>query len=326
MANQFLKTSQIVSAGLGVLERELVLHNLVSSDASQLATGRTPLNDTISIRIDGRTKANSRQIRERGAAGEPHASPDGIIKTSDLTEHKIDVKIDQHIYNSVQITDEELSLDIGDFTNYVVVPQTRSVAEDIENRIAAAIRGATYGDMEVTGTGEDFHKAVVGARKLLNDANVPQNGRVLVVGTAVEAAILTSDQFRRYDASGDSNALRAATIGSVGGMNVVVSNSIAEGEAFAFHRSAFQSVFRVPANPLGGVETGSGSYAGIAMRWVKDYDPNYMANRSTFDTYFGINVVEDPVDYTDNSAGTELRRAVKLTLDLDAGVEDPEDP
>ena len=159
----------------------------------------------------------------------------------------------------------------------------------------------------------------------LNDANVPQNGRVLVVGTAVEAAILTSDQFRRYDASGDSNALRAATIGSVGGMNVVVSNSIAEGEAFAFHRSAFQSVFRVPANPLGGVETGSGSYAGIAMRWVKDYDPAYMVNRSTFDTYFGINVVEDPVDYTDQSAGTELRRAVKLTLDLE-DTEDPSNP
>jgi hypothetical protein len=43
---------------------------------------------------------------------------------------------------------------------------------------------------------------------VLNAAKVPTDGRVIVVGSTVEAELLKSDLFVRYDASGSSNTLR----------------------------------------------------------------------------------------------------------------------
>lgn len=307
MANTILKATQIVQAGLTVLERDVVLPGVVESSASQHFSGRSPANDTVSIRINGRTVAKDYAWRDHTAA----------VENSDLNEFKVDVKLDTHPYNSIGLSDEELTLDIYDFTEQVVVPQTRSVAERIEDKIAAKIAGASYpvgSNIPIlTGAdGLDFHAAAVDARKVLNDYHVPQQGRVFLVGTGVEAGILKSDQFRKVDQSGDANALRSATIGNVAGMPVVVSNSIGANEAYVFHRSAFQAVYRVPATPLGGVDTASGSYGGIALRWIRDYDSSHLVNRSIFDTFFGISVVQDPDDYTDPDSTFSLKRAVKL--------------
>lgn len=304
MANTILKAEQILSAGLGVLERDVVLPGIIASDASQHFSGRSPKNDTVSIRVNGRTVAKDKPWRDKTAA----------IQISDLNEFKVDVKLDQHPYNAIELTDEELSLDIDEFTEQVVVPQTRSVAERLEDKIAAKIRGANYESTSEIAINGDFYKAAVGARKVLNDYHVPASDRVFLVGTAVEAEILLSEQFRRADQAGDSNALRNATIGNVAGSSIVVCNSLDAYEGYAFHKSAFQAVYRVPATPLGGVDTASGSYAGIAMRWVRDYDSTHMVNRSVFDTFFGINVVEDPDDYTDPDSTFSLKRAVKLIL------------
>ena len=304
MANTILKAEQILSAGLGVLERDVVLPSIVASDASQHFSSRSPKNDTVSIRVAGRTVAKDKPWRDKTAA----------IEISDLNEFQVDVKLDQHPYNAIELTDEELTLDIDQFTEQVVLPQTRSVAERLEDKIASKITSASYPLNSLIAIGSDFYAAAVKARKELNDYHVPQTDRVFLVGTAVEASILLSDQFRKADQAGDANALRNATIGSVAGFQIVVSNSIHPQEAFAFHRSAFQAVYRVPASPLGGVDTASGSYAGIALRWVRDYDSTHMVNRSVFDTFFGINVVTDPDDYADPNSTFSLKRAVKLTL------------
>jgi len=307
MANTILKAEQILSAGLGVLERDVVLPGIIASDASRHFSSRSPKNDTVSIRIPGRTVAKDKPWRNKTAA----------IEISDLNEFKVDVKLDTHPYNAIELTDEELTLDIDQFTEQVTLPQTRSVAERIEDKIATTIRGAAYPTSSVLEIAEGkFYEAAVDARRVLNDYHVPQADRVFLVGTNVEASILKSDQFKKFDQSGDSNALRNATIGNNAGFPIVVCNSIAPNEGFPFHRTAFQSVYRVPATPLGGVESASGSYAGIALRWVKDYDSTHMVNRSIFDTFFGISVVTDPDDYDDPASTKSLKRAVKLVLDV----------
>lgn len=304
MANTILKAEQILSAGLGVLERDVVLPSIIASDASRHFSSRSPKNDTVSIRVAGRTVAKDKPWRDKSA----------MIEISDLNEFKVDVKLDTHPYNAIELTDEELTLDIDAFTEQVITPQTRSVVERLEDKIAAKISTASYPLGSLISIGEDFYAAAVKARKELNDYHVPAQGRTFLVGTAVEQAVLLSDQFRKFDQSGDSNALREATIGRVAGFDIVVSNSIHPNEAFAFHRSAFQAVYRVPATPLGGVTTAAGSYAGVALRWVRDYESDHMVNRSVFDTFFGINVVQDPDDYEDPDSTFSLKRAVKLTL------------
>lgn len=48
MANTILKAEQILSAGLGVLERDVVLPGIIASDASRHFSSRSPKNDTVS--------------------------------------------------------------------------------------------------------------------------------------------------------------------------------------------------------------------------------------------------------------------------------------
>ncbi|WP_432679343.1 P22 phage major capsid protein family protein [Rhodococcus pyridinivorans] len=309
MANTILKADRILSTGIAVLERQIVLPGLVASDASQYFSGRSPKNDTVSIRVEGRTVAKDKPWRDKTAA----------IEISDLNEFKVDVKLDTHPYNAIELTDEELTLDIETFAEQVILPQTRSVAERIEDKIAAGISGAAYptGSNITFGQTDSFYDALVDARKILNDYHVPAAQRVCLVGTAIEAQVLKDDQFKKFDQAGDNSALRDATLGRVAGFTVVTSPSIDPNEAFVFHPSAFQAVYRVPATPLGGVTTASGSNGGVAMRWVQDYDSTHMVNRSVFDTFFGFSVVTDPDDYTDSASPKTLKRAVKLTLDTD---------
>lgn len=306
MANTILKANQIVASGLGVLEREIVLPRLVASDANVYFSQRSPSNDTVSLRIPGRTVARDYAWRNN------RATP---IVVDDLTEFKIDVKLDTHIYNAIELTDEELTLDIEDWTNQVSLPQARSIAERLEDKIAAKMSGETYagGVIEI---GTAFHTAAVEARRRLNVAHVPQAGRIMVVGTSVEQSILNEDQFKKYDQAGDASALREATIGRVAGFTVVVSNSIDPDEAFAYHPSAFQAVYRAPQVPAGVAFGQAQSYAGLAMRWIRDYDAAFLRDRSVFSTFFGISTVKDPDDYTDPASTVSLRRAVKLALDV----------
>lgn len=309
MANTILKAEQILSAGLVVLEREVVLPRLISSDASRHFSGRSPKNDTVSLRVAGRTVAKDYPWRDHSTA----------IEISDLNEFKVDVKLNAHPYNAIELTDEELTLDIDAFTDQVILPQTRSVAERIEDKIAAGISGATYptGSALTFTETDSFYDVLVDARRVLNDYHVPAAGRVCLVGTAIEAQVLKDDQFKKFDQAGDNSALRDATIGRVAGFTVVTSPSVAPDEAVVFHPTAFQAAYRVPATPLGGVSTASGSYGGIAMRWIQDYDSDHLVNRSIFDTFFGFSVVSDPDDYTDPASPVSLKRAVKLTLGTD---------
>ncbi|AOD23815.1 hypothetical protein IM25_21370 [Rhodococcus sp. p52] len=308
MANTILKAAQIVASGLGVLEREIVLPRLIASDANVYFSQRSPANDTVSLRIAGRTVARDYGWRnDRSTA----------IQVDDLNEFKVDVKLDTHIYNAIGLTDEELTLDIEDFTNQVLLPQTRAVAERLEGKIADKISDATYpaGSVIDIATSGGFYNSLVDGRKVLNDNNVPVAGRICLVGTGVEQVVLKDDQFKKFDQAGDQSALRDATIGRVAGFTVVTSNSIPEDEAYVFHPSAFQAVYRAPQVPRGVAFGEAQSYAGLAMRWIQDYDSDYLRDRSVLSTFFGISVVEDPDDYTDADSTKSLKRAVKLTLD-----------
>jgi hypothetical protein len=304
MANTILKAEQIVAGGLGVLERELVLPRLVSSDASVYFSGRSPKNDTVSLRIPGRTVAKEYPWRNNRATD---------IELSDLNEFKIDVKLDTHVYNAIGLTDEELTLDIDDYTNQVTQPQIRSIAEHLEDKIGSHIEGAAY-TTPITIADGGFYDALVEARAQLNGNKVPLSDRILIVGTDVESAVLKDDQFKKFDQAGDNSALREASIGRVAGFNVIVCQSIAPGAAYAYHRSAFQAVYRAPQVPAGVAFGQAQSYNGLAMRWIRDYDSNKLQDRSVFSTFFGISTVVDPDDYTDPASPKTLKRAVKLAL------------
>jgi hypothetical protein len=246
VANAFLKAERIVSQGLGLLQRELILPRLVTRLAD--ADFKGTKNDTVNIRIPSLLAGREYEWRTR-------TQP---IIVDDLNETSIPVTLNKHIYSAVQITDEELTLDIADWGEQVARPQIRAVSERLEGLIATAMAGANFAhSVDYTpgdGSADDtsFFETAVEARKFLNVENVPAAGRVIVLGANAEAAALRSPHLIRANEAGDDMALREATIGRIAGFTVIGNvNSVDPDFAIAFHPTAFGFANVAPVVPDG---------------------------------------------------------------------------
>ena len=312
MANTFLKADKIAATALGVLEREIVLPALVWRNAGGNFQGA--FGDTISLRVPARTTARSRQLRgARPTEGDnPANAPAGIITMDSLTETKVDVTLDEEVYNAIPITDEELTLDIVDFGPQVLQPQVRAVAEGLENKLAEEMTGASYATVLTLEEDQDPYEVFIDARKALNVANVPMNDRIAVVGAELEARILKSEHLSHADKSGDNTALRDAEIGRYAGLpRIYTSNALPEDVGFVFHRTAYVMSLQAPVVPAGVTYGSSQSFESLAMRWIRDYDFRNVQDRSLVGTYVGTNIVADGPEVEGDPT---FVRAVKIEL------------
>lgn len=290
MANTFVKSQKITATALGLLQREIVLPALVWTDATMASDWVGNEGDTVTIRVPARTTARTRPLRgARTSASEG----DGIITMDELTEQSVDVTLDEAIYSAVPTTDEEETLDIVDYGAQILAPMVRAVAEGAENKIAKTMQSATYANT-VTISAANTFDGFVDARRALNDAHVPMNDRIVVVGSALEAALLKDQHFNRFDQSGTDSALRDATIGRIAGFpQVIVSQALQPDEGYAFHRTAYSAVMVAPKIPSGASYGARQSLAGVGMRWIKDYDFRNAQDRSMVDFYMGCSPIID---------------------------------
>src|ERR1044071_83878 len=319
MANQFLKVGVITQTMISLLFRELKLWRTVWTDAVNPDEFVNALNDTVTLRVPARAVAHTRTLRSGGP-----------ITLDELNEYPVAVKLDTDVYSAKKVTDEEFTLDIVNFGKQVLLPQVRAVAEGVENKLAAEIAGASYAD-DLPIDRSDPYLAAVAARKYLNDRNVPSSQRTLLVGSGVEAAMLEASRFVKFtDSPGGPAAQDASTEGTIGriaGFTVVESNAVDEDEAYAYHKTAFVAAGRTPKVPLGATmgetvslgtaeqQQAGASMAGLSARWIADYDPINLLDRSIVNTWVGTAAVEDPTDPTDPNSGFTLERAVKLHLE-----------
>ncbi|WP_411140111.1 P22 phage major capsid protein family protein [Streptomyces sp. x-80] len=302
MANAFLKSETIAATALGLLERELVLSNLVWSNAGFDFTGAKA--DSVTVRIPA--QLNAREYDWRNDRSED-------IVLDELAEDSLTVQLNKDIYSAVAVTDEELTLDIRDFGSQVLQPQVNAVAKAIDAGVANMIETATYSVPAIAIDEKDPFPAFIDARAALNKNEVPTNDRTLLIGADVETALLKSGRLNDVSKSGSDSALRQAMIGNLAGFNLVTSNAINPRAAYAFVPSAFVLATRAPAIPAGVTTGSSQSYNGLAMRWVRDYDAAKLRDRSIVNLYAGFNVMTDPVGGGKNPA-KRLVRAVKLDM------------
>lgn len=308
MPNTFISPDLITGTALELLRREIMLPNYVTRMG--LADFRGRQNDTVTMRVPAILQAREYTWRTR---------PDPIV-VDEIEELSIGVQLNRHIYSAVGLTDEELTLDIWNFTEQVLNPQVIACAEKIENLIATEMVNATLASAAVqytqSPTGTPFYDALVDARKILNDANVPVAGRVVIIGSDVEASALKEEDLRRVDASGSAQTLRGAILGNLAGFTIVQSNSVPGDFAMAFHRSAFVFANVAPEVPRGVTFGRTVAEGGIALRYIQDYDTQYLRDRSVVSSFAGAASVEDT---RDGSGGllAENQRAVRI--DFTAG-------
>lgn len=282
MANTYIKAAQIVQAAALLLQREIVLPRLVWTQPD--ANFRGSLNDTVTLRVPAVLASRTRVLRSSSA-----------LVADTLTETSVPVVLDTHVYSLLNITDEELTLDIMDFAAQVLAPQMRAVAEGMENSIVDALEGATPADTISINDYADPYVMLIEANRILNANNVPRNGRVAVVGSNIEAEILGSDRFSKVDQSGTSDALRDATITRAAGFTIVGSNAVDPWTAYAMDQYAVAFADVAPALPAGAAMAERVSTAGLALRYLRDYNPSNSTgpvDRSLVDAFVGAASVE----------------------------------
>jgi len=299
VANEFIKAQQIVDAAVLLLQREIVLPRLVWRQADAGFVGA--LDDTVTLRVPAVLDAQTRAMRSTTA-----------MTPQDLAETSVAVKLDTHVYQLLNITDEQLTLDITNFARQILAPQMRAVAEGMEDVIATALGAATWDAAAVPfveGT-DDPYDVAVDARKALNDLNVPRTGRALVLGSALEAAFLKSDKLSKVNESGTDDALRDATITRVAGFTVVGSNAIDPNEGYAIHQTAIAFGNVAPALPDGAAMKARVATDGLAMRYLRDYNPTNATgpvDRSLVDAFVGAASVEEGEEGSEtNRRGVEI--------------------
>lgn len=297
MTHIFAKPSLLVNTAVKQLQRSIVLPPLVWNNAVSNFGGSS--NDTINVRIPAISTSNVRTFRGTGGARN--------LTASDLQENTFPVTLDEVIYHAVNLTDEQLTLDIVDWIEQVLMVQVSACAYGLEDYVGAMISGAPYAQTYWIDPLDTF-PTFVDARRALNDKNVPDSDRVMVVGSAVEAALLKDKQFRHFEQSGDqaNSALHQATLMNIAGLPVVRSNQVAADAAYIFHKTAFILANRAPIKPQSIVAGASYATGGQAWRWFADYDSINLQERSIIDTYVGHKVVTE----IDGS----FVRAVKLRL------------
>lgn len=278
MANEFLTAGQISGATLGMLDKSTVLAQTVWRDAEADFNGKN--GDTVTVRVDSIV----------GDARTYDTARTTEIVMDDIEETAVAVKLDTYVYKGVNVTDEDLTLDIKDFNRQIALPVVKSVASGIENAVVTRINAVSN---TVSGDYGDVLGGLLDAEEALNDADVPMDERFIVVGSGVRKHLLRSDELLHADKAGDDSALRDATIGDLFGATVVFSNRVPSDSATFYHRSAFVLVNKALEVPRGASNGASEVYEGFAIRTIADYDPRYQQDRFVASTLVGTASVED---------------------------------
>lgn len=294
MANDFIKAEKVVRTALGLLVRDITLPGLVWRDAA--GDFRGAKDDTISIRLPAFVSSAKTRALRSGAAR---------VKSA-VHERKVDVTLDTDVYLDVPVTDEQLTLDIEDLGAQVLMPMVDGMVRTLEDELAAVITGATYDNTIAfnSATQDVYDDVAVPAAALLDQAFVPQAGRVLLVGSNFTADVRTNTKFIDPLRTGGNELFRNGDISApvAGFSRVVASNSIPANEAYAFHSTAYVLNSRAPVVPAGAPYGATASYNGFAIRTVRVFDPDAVEDRLVMDSWVGANTVSDTGHWNANPA------------------------
>lgn len=314
MTHQIVKPQVLANAAVGFLENEVVIPNTFTKKGIDQFKGVE--NDTINHKVPGVLPFHDYAWRNDRSAP---------IQLDEYSERKIAVSFGGNVYSAVQVTDEQNDFDLKSWTD-LLEPQTRAVGRGLENRAVKKLEDAPY-NVTIGGVKGALRSALIEARKVLNKFNVPDEQRLLVVGSDFEAELLNDKELNLASNVGEGiavSALTNATIGRRFGFDIIVSQEIAPDAAYAYVKSGFVFLTGAPSVPQSVGYGATASHNGIALRWVRDYDPGFMRERSVVNTYAGFDYVKDPLRYvlkSGASAGNEkvtdtefFVRGVKLTL------------
>ncbi len=118
---------------------------------------------------------------------------------SDQTETSIDLKLEKHFYNRVDITSKEKSLQLDDFTRLVTVPCIQGIQESIDKYFLKQMQVFRANLTGSVASRPSTIAHVAAAYKTLNDNKVQRDGRKALIDTTVEQSFGQLSNFVNFD-------------------------------------------------------------------------------------------------------------------------------
>lgn len=152
------------------------------------------------------------------------------ITPEQLTDADRALLIDQAKYFAFEVDDIDLrqSANGGALMTEAALESAYGLADTADQYVASLYTGADAGNAISTTAITSAALAVTGLVNLkvkLDTANVPQQGRYVIVPPWYHGLLLQSDTFVRVDASGSAETLRNGVVGRAFGFDVMLSNN-----------------------------------------------------------------------------------------------------
>lgn len=153
-----------------------------------------------------------------------------VINPEQLTDAQRQLLIDQSKYFAFEIDDIDMrqAKNGGALMTEAAQEAAYGLRDVADSVIAGVYIGAAaanaLGTVSVT-TGALAITQLINLKVKLDNANVPNEGRYVVVPPWFHGLLLTDDRFVRVDASGTSEALRNGIVGRAFGFDILVSNN-----------------------------------------------------------------------------------------------------
>lgn len=283
MPNTYIKAEKYIALALAALYRDSVLPQVVTRIDGGVFIGAK--NDTVTHKLPGITRARDYEFRTRTAP----------IVMDEIYRNSIDVRLNTHTYSAVPITDEELTLDIENFSTEVVLPQMEAIRDRLEGKVVTALQTAPFRitDLNAVGSIDSPFRWAIGAKARLDAQGTPQSGRKLLIGAGVQEWFLGDPDLPKYDSGQAQTAFQEAVFTRIAGFDVVPSSLVADDDIIAVHPSFAVLANVAPAVPEGVSFGARRQFRGYGLRLIRDYDSQFARDRSFINTFTGISSVND---------------------------------
>lgn len=337
--NTVVKPQKLADLAVEVIEQTLTVPSLFQRQGFDQFKGAE--NDTVYMRVPGILPAHD--------IADFRAERTSDITFDTFTDRKISLTLSGNTYQATALQDEQKDWDFIQWARVVGI-QAAGVGRKLNEKAIAKLTGAPYlatvggnvsGRAGATGI-TNLRASLSELRRIANAFRMPLEGRTLVVGTAVESALLRDKDLNLTASVADQraeSALSEAFIGRIYGFNIVVAPEIDAASnggsdlGYLIVPSAFVMATAAPSVPASikygaTASAGANGVSGVAARWVMDYNPARMVERSVVNVYNGVRHVTDVFAGTDggpivNAGGTVgefFIRGIKFDVDATADV------
>jgi len=198
---------------LAILEENMVMANLVHRDFSPLVAS---YGDVVNTRRPGEFSTKRK------------AQADSVV-SQNASSTNVQVPLDQHVYVTFTIKDEEASLSFKELISYYMQPAAMQMARTVDRILCGQVhRFFTNNSGKLAGmTSSNAKDYILETREDMNVNKAYPNGRNLIISPQAETQMLKTELFIAANQRGDGGtALEEARLGRILGFDTYLDQNV----------------------------------------------------------------------------------------------------